>query len=76
MSRTTRYHYRTGQMRDRARKEIYASNGCSHHGGCGYCLGNRTHRFERAKPVVEIDFNVLMPHDLHFDTDWQRDCIS
>ncbi|AXH60047.1 hypothetical protein [Pseudomonas amygdali] len=73
MSRTTRFHYRKGLMRDRARKEIYVANSCSRHGGCGYCLGNRMHRHARAKPIVAVDFHWVMPHDIHFDTDWVRD---
>lgn len=72
MSRTTRFHYKYGLLRDRARKAVYVSNSCARHGRCSWCLGNRTHKHQRARSIVEYDTSILLRKDIPSDFDWEK----
>ena len=61
MSRTYRVNYLKLRGRDwensphkvRDGYPTHYSKGCEHHGDCDWCKGNRTHKNERRKPIID-----------------------
>lgn len=72
MSRTIRQHYRTKRvMRDGDRQ--FAAGSCNHHGGCGWCEGNRLHATQRRQVAAQQDLQAgdEYPADLDVYDDWE-----
>ncbi len=52
MSRTVRRKRKT-EKKVRDGENQYAAASCRHHGGCGYCEGNRLHSTHKREPLPD-----------------------
>lgn len=76
MSRT--YHK---QKESNKRGSKAFSSHCANHGTCGWCQGNRHHKFERAAKQFHEDEYSASAHyndeyDLEFFDDWEIDSYA
>ena len=55
MSKTYRKNKHDETIQDKDRRNMRTSRQCLNHGGCPYCLNNRTHSHKKSEPIVIVE---------------------